>query len=533
MSAVSERPEVLGELEERFRTLLGHDRVETDADHRELLSLDFSEEPGEVAGLVVQPETTTEVSEIVRSATASGAVVVVRGGGMSYTRAHLPDRTPTVLLDMRRMNRVVEINEQDLYVTIQAGITWEELKVQLRPTGLRIPFFGTLSGRYAQIGGGLSQNSAGIGKRFLSEHVRGLEVVLGDGRVLRTGTAATGTTPYSRHFGPDLAGLFLSDGGAFGVKTECTLRLERRPSGTAFGSYAFDRVGDLVDAQVAIQQAGVAIECLAFDDYLAKAMTRMPPPPASEATKMVRTYLGDSSSRWRAARQVSRMMRPGGMSFLEGVGFALSVVCDAGDQAAADRRLAEVNAIVKRSGGRTLPPALPFGMRYGPLPPVADLMIGMDNECNFPSNIIVPLSRAHDAVQLLDRFFAEHADTMQQHGIFEARNYLTFDNCFGIEPIIFWKTRLNAFRLSFVEDEAERARLASLPDDPDATAAAVQLRHDMISRFRELGTMHIQIGKTYPYRQALGDGVTWEFLQGVKAMADPNGILNPGVLGLD
>ncbi len=227
------------------------------------------------------------------------------------------------------------------------------------------------------------------------------------------------------------------------------------------------------------------------------------------------------------------MARPGGLRFLEGVPFVLSLATDAHDQAASDRQLAAIGRIVRRAGGRSLPPAIPFGMRYAPLPPVADLMIGLGGESNFPSNILVPLSKAERAVEALDRFFAERAEAMRAHGVFEARNYLAFGNCFGIEPILYWRSRPSAWRLSFVRDAAKRRELEAIPENPAAVAAAVEIRHAMIARFRELGAIQTQLGKLYPYKTSLGGGPAWEILQGLKRQVDPAGILNPGTLGLD
>ncbi|MGH7803166.1 MAG: FAD-binding oxidoreductase, partial [Candidatus Binatia bacterium] len=407
-----------------------------------------------------------------------------------------------------------------------------KLRRALRGSGYRMPFFGTLSGDYAQIGGGLAQNSCGLGKGHLAEHVRALEVVLGDGRVVRTGSdAAANSGPFDRHYGPDLTGLFLSDSGALGVKTRATLALEVEPGGTSFGSWAFDDVRALVTTQVEIARRGLAVECVASDAYLAQAMTKMPPPPARELWEMVRGYVAGRRGKLRAIRQVLRAARP--LSFLKDVPFVLGVAADAFDQAASDRLIAEAHRIARRAGGRRLPPALPLGMRHGPLPPVADLMIGLGGESNFPSNIIVPLSKALRAVEELDRYFSEQRATMRAHGIFEARNYLTAGSAFGIEPILYWRSRPSAWRLSFVTDEAKRRELEAIPENPAATAAAVEIRHGMIMRLRELGAVQIQLGKLYPYRASLGDGPTWHLLQSLKRVVDPAGVLNPGTLGLD
>lgn len=167
----------------------------------------------------MQPATTEEVAEIVRIARSAGVAVVARGGGMSYTLAHTPARPETIVVDLRRMNHVVELNVADRYVTVEAGVTWDQLAETLRGTGHWLTFNGTLSGLYATVGGTLSQNSVGLGRGWLSDVVLGMEVVLGDGRVVQTGSgAAHGTPPFGRTFGPDLGGLFLGDSGVFGFK---------------------------------------------------------------------------------------------------------------------------------------------------------------------------------------------------------------------------------------------------------------------------------------------------------------------------
>lgn len=518
---------------EVLRERYGDARVLVDESTRQLLSLDFSEEPGATALAVVQPASTDEVVELVRLAAERELRLVVRGGGMSYCRGHVSDDAAVLIVDMRRMNRIVDWNPDDLYITVETGITWQELNAFLKDKSYRVPFFGTLSGAYAQVGGGLSQNSAGLGRRFLSDHVRSVEVVLGDGRVLRTGAAAAvGSAPFTRNFGPDLTGLFLSDSGALGIKTTVTLALEPRPRGTSFASYRFDTVTELVEAMTAITRTGLSVECIAADNYMGKAMTNMPPPPKEVMRQMASDVLRAGSSRLRSLRQLAKAARPGGLKFLEGAPFSLAVVVDAPDMRISDRLVRTVDRIARKAGGKRMPTALALGMRFGPLPAVSALMIGMNGETNFPSNAMFPLSAGSAAVAALDRFFADNAELMQAHGIFEARNYLAFDNCFAIEPIIYWRGRMSPFRLSFVEDEDQRRALEAIPDDPETTAVAVDLRHRMIDALRAAGALNIQIGKVYPYRDALGGETAWQLVESIKQVVDPGGRLNPGTLGL-
>jgi hypothetical protein len=118
------------------------------------------------------------------------------------------------------------------------------------------------------------------------------------------------------------------------------------------------------------------------------------------------------------------------------------------------------------------------------------------------------------------------------HGIYLVRNYLVAGHAFGIEPILFWPDRLSEYRASWSSAE-QRAEFADAPPNEAGRAAVLDLRAQMIERFREIGSVHIQIGKVYPYRDALAGTVTWEIVEGIKDLFDPERLVNPGVLGLD
>ena len=215
---------------EQLARIVGPDAVLTSLADRQFYSLDFSEEGGITAMAVVRPKSTEEVAAVVRVANAAGIAVNTRGGGMSYTKAHVPVKPETIIIDAAGLNRVVEVNTVDRYVTLETGVRWVDLREALKDTGFRVPYLGTLSGNHATVGGGLSQNATGMGRMTLAEHVLGLEVVLGNGDVIKTGSWTTrGTKPFYRYNGPDLTGMFLCDSGAFGIKTRVHLLLEPWP----------------------------------------------------------------------------------------------------------------------------------------------------------------------------------------------------------------------------------------------------------------------------------------------------------------
>ncbi len=514
-----------------LRGIVGSDAVLTSFEERQYFSLDFSEEGGAVALAVVKPSTVEQVSAVVAAASAAGVAVNTRGGGMSYTKGHVPVRAETIIVDATGMNRVLEINVVDRYVTLETGVTWAELRAALRDTGFRVPYLGTLSGNFATVGGGLSQNATGMGRMTLAEHVLGLEVVLGDGAILKTGSWATkGTAPFYRYNGPDLTGMFLCDSGAFGIKTKVHLLLEPWPK-MAFGCVTFkDRIA-LAEAQAAMAQTGLHTEAFAFDGYFVNEYAQHPAPPAAEKKEMVRRYMADNPDKLRAWRNLLKAWHPSGLGFLKGLPNAMYYIAEAHDQAAADRTAARIAKITQRFGGRALPTTIPFGLRYGPYLNVGEIMANRDGEVNFPINAKFPASQAVPAMKAFEAFLAENKPLLDRHGIRVACNSLLHGHFWGIEPVVFWKRPLGPYRMHYAtEDRRERTR--GIDENAERTAAAIDFRYRMTRMFRSMGSLHVQWAKAYPFAEALEGETAWAFLGKLKDVADPRHTLNPGVLGL-
>ena len=98
----------------------------------------------------------------------------------------------------------------------------------------------------------------------------GLEVVLSDGKIIKTGSWATPhkPSPFFRTYGPDLTGLFLGDTGSLGFKTKIVLKLIPMPKYVEFASFAFNNYKEIVMAMSEISRRGIAAECFGFDPYL-------------------------------------------------------------------------------------------------------------------------------------------------------------------------------------------------------------------------------------------------------------------------
>ena len=196
---------------------------------------------GTAAAVVVRPGSTEEVSQILARANTAKVPVVIRGGGASIYGQPRGVPEKNVLLDLTRMNRVIRINHDSMTVTAQCGIIMGKLQSACKKAGFYIfsPFAPL---HIVSLGGWMSgaAGSAGLWPDIVS-----ITVVLADGTVVKTG-GGPGTNihqpvNFNRNLGgPDFTGLFIGDGGSFGVKTEATVRITKFPPVLRATIFEFD-----------------------------------------------------------------------------------------------------------------------------------------------------------------------------------------------------------------------------------------------------------------------------------------------------
>ena len=509
---------------------LDAESVVLDAQTRELYGQDISGDAHPVLA-VVRPACTDDVVKIVDIARERDLVIAPRGGGMSYSSGYVCPGGRTLCLDMARMDDVVEVNAEDMYVTVQAGCTWRRLNDALAPLGLRTPFWGTLSGRQATVGGGLSQNSLFWGSArhgTAADSVIGFEVVLANGERLRTGAGAQSrSNPFFRHYGPDLTGLFTCDVGALGIKTEATLKLLPVGAGRASASFDFSAHAPLMRAMSEVSRQRLADACFAFD-------------PVMRAQRMKReSLLADAKALGNVVSGqggVLKGLREGvkvavhGRGFMKGVDFSVHFMVEEATQAAADESAARIRAVCTAEGGREIENSIPKIAQANPFGPL-NSMIGPAGERWLPVHGLFPHSRAVAAYEALERLFEENRHEMERHDILHG-TLLTYadTNCFVVEPVFYWPDQLNALHRHSVEANVLR-KVNHFPENLEARAEVMRMRGELIALFRDMGALYLQIGRRYPYPESLEDTPRW-LVSALKRLLDPDGRINPGALGL-
>ena len=200
---------------------------------------------------VVFPVGKEEVSQIITICNEENCPVIPWGVGTSL-EGHSLAIKGGITMDFINMKKIIEVNEEDLNVVIQPGITREELNQELRTTGL---FFPIDPGANATLGGMASTRASGttaVRYGTMKDNVLALEVVLADGKIIRTGTKAKKDSA-----GYDLTSLFIGSEGTLGIITEITLKLQGQPEAISAAVCSFEDIESAVNSVILITQMGI------------------------------------------------------------------------------------------------------------------------------------------------------------------------------------------------------------------------------------------------------------------------------------
>ena len=463
----------MSDLLARLQSICGPEHVSDVLADRLCYRRDCGPTPGGVPDIVVRPESTAEVVEIVKLANEVRKPIFLWGRATTFVDFGVKEGCIVMALD--RMNRILKVDLENQIVTAETGAIWHAVDSELNRLGWELAVPGGGGMFSCTVGGTVAYNAVphGITEYGVTgEHVVALEVVLPDGTMIHTGSAANTDAPLPIERGangPDLTGLFIGSCGTLGVITEVTLRIRRIPECERFLFYAFDRLGDAVDAASAIQSQRAATFLI--------GLFGGPKPDGVEGEAFLHAIIRDSTV------EAERRVR------------AVQVCCETFQGRLQDsqgtRRYWTEHMY---SWLRNTPASAYYGGRPYYCPEVAGFM---------------PTQALKEAIPMLHEYVANNADFARV-----GMRVKGFDVYFSPNAAFLWVDTL-------------------YPEmDPEAWQVGLGVRAEiaemLFSRWMSPGGIVAGIAPYIMPRL----GTTYALLKTLKAALDSNNILNPGVLGL-
>ncbi|UCH24238.1 MAG: FAD-binding protein [Deltaproteobacteria bacterium] len=201
----------------------------------------------------IWPDTAQHVSEVLRLANKQKIPVIPRGAGTGLSGMAIAAKGG-IVLDLSHMNNILKISIEDRLVVVQPGVVYADLEKALTPYGFFFPP-DPASGKVATLGGNVATNAGGLkGAKYgtTRDYVLALQVVLPDGRIMRTGSRAMKSVS-----GYDLTRLFVGSEGTLGVVTEITLKVYPKPTATSTALATFAKLDDAGRAVSQIMFSGI------------------------------------------------------------------------------------------------------------------------------------------------------------------------------------------------------------------------------------------------------------------------------------
>jgi glycolate oxidase subunit GlcD len=449
--------------------IVGEKNVRTDLLERLCYSRDLSVHEA-VPDVIVFAQSPEEISKILSLANKEKIPVTPRGSGTSAVGGALAAKGG-ILLDLSRMNKILEIDKDNGYVMVEPGVICNNLNAAIAPSHFFPPDPG--SANLASLGGMVSTNASGnraLKYGTTKHYVLGLEVVLADGRIIHTGSVLGKTSS-----GYDLTQLFTNAEGTLCVITKIILKILPIPEYIAFAEARFSSTLDAGKAATEILISGIALSsCEILDrvtiDVVNKAM---------------------------------------GLNIPDDIGCLLFIEID-GNKKAVQENIEKINTLCKANHGIENKweddPAKRLKMwaaRQGVVPSLSRVERGsrMQSIVDDPG---IPITKIPEAIMEIKKISEKHHIAINTFGHIGDGN---------IHPIIVCDPRKK--------------------DQWDAIRATSKDLIDLTLRLR--GTLTAEHGTGMaksPYiKRELGE--TLEVMKEVKKALDPNNILNPGKMGFD
>ncbi|SHJ60659.1 glycolate oxidase [Dethiosulfatibacter aminovorans DSM 17477] len=257
---------MMSQIVEKLENIVGRDWIITDIDQKLGYLYDEVEKTlrpkADENSIVVKPANTEEVSEIISTANDNGINVVVRGGGTGLCGGAIPVKE-SIVISMERFNKVVEVDLNNMTVTLEAGVTLFDLIEELdKYDGIGFPVHPGDEG--AQIGGMAVTNAGGaraVRHGIMRNHIKGLEVVLPNGNILNLGGKLL-----KDNAGYNLMHLIIGSEGTLAVITKVILKIYPEDKHVATIAAAFETIDNASNAVLEILRSGVSPLAVEYQD---------------------------------------------------------------------------------------------------------------------------------------------------------------------------------------------------------------------------------------------------------------------------
>jgi len=246
---------------ERMRAIVGKDGVLTSRAEMAVYECDGFTVEKNPPNVVVFPDSTAQVVEIVKACVEFDVPFMARGAGTSLAGGCVPVGGG-VMIGTSRLKKILEVNVRDRYAVVEAGVVNVWLTNQLKPHGYHYAPDPSSQGA-CTLGGNVATNSGGphtLKYGVTVNHILGVEMVLPDGRVVVTGGPTEDTPGY------DLTGAIVGSEGTFGIVTKVWVRVTRNPEAQRTLLAVFDSIDDATNTISDIIGAGIVPAALELLD---------------------------------------------------------------------------------------------------------------------------------------------------------------------------------------------------------------------------------------------------------------------------
>ncbi len=247
-----------------FKNIVGEENIYDDKAHLIAYSYDATREHFE-PDAVIFPRSEDDISQILKYCNANNIIIVPRGAGSGFTGGAIPSEGGIVLAFERHMNKILEIDMQNMVAVVQPGVINMDLQKAVEAVGLFYPP-DPASQDYSTIGGNVNENAGGMRAAkygITKDYVMAIRAVLPNGDIIKAGKRTIKDVA-----GYNIAGILIASEGTLAVTTEVTLKLLSKPKLTKTAMGIFPTVTEAMEAVYKTMAGGVTPVAMEFLDNL-------------------------------------------------------------------------------------------------------------------------------------------------------------------------------------------------------------------------------------------------------------------------